>query len=296
MTLLNGSVTALITPCDSSGVVDENALRELIRFQAGTGVVGLFVLGTAGQGPMQDVAERQHLAEVILAEAGDDLQVVVHVGAMPTTSALALAEHAASKGATAISTVPPVYYQPDFRSVRRYYEDVHEAAPGVPLLAYNNLPATGYDLRPDQAIELHRAGIIAGVKQASASVADLHALLRGGVPVWMANAGLNTAAFAMGCEGSISTITNVVPELFVALYDSFQAGDLVRARALQHHIDYAASRLRVPIIGALHAGVELRGLPGLQPRRPLRLPDADELVRIREAVAQLEEAGVGTAA
>lgn len=296
MTLLNGSVTALITPCDASGAPDEDALRTLIRFQATTGVVGLFVLGTAGQGPMYETEERKHLAEVILDEAGDDLQVVVHVGALPTTTAQSLAEHAARSGATALSSVPPVYYQPDFKSVRRYYEDIHEAAPEVPLLAYNNPPSTGYDLRPEQAIELHRAGIIAGVKQASANIPDLHALIVGGVPVYMANAALNTAAFAMGCPGAISTITNVVPELFVALHRAMLERDLERARTLQHHIDYASSRLRVPIIGALHAGVEMRGLPGMSPRRPLRLPDGDELVRVREAVAQLEEAGVGAAA
>jgi len=296
MTLLNGSVTALIMPCDSQGVADEDALRTLIRFQASTGVAGLFVLGTAGQGPMYDVAERQALAEVILDEAGDDLQVVVHVGALPTTNAQALAEHAARSGATAISTVPPVYYQPDYKAVRRYYEDVHEAAPNLPLLAYNNPAATGYDLRPEQAIDMHDAGLIAGVKQASASIPDLHALIKGGVPVWMANASLNTAAFAMGCPGSISTITNVVPELFVALHRAVMDRDLERARELQQRIDYAASRLRNPIIGALHAGVQMRGLPGMEPRRPLRMPEGDELDRVREAVGQLEGAGVSVAA
>lgn len=285
--MLNGSITALTTPCDEHGDVDRGALRELVRFQAGVGIVGLFVLGTAGQGPMFSATERQELAEVILAAAGGDLEVVVHVGSLPTDTAVQLARHAADAGARAISSVPPVYYQPDFESVRRYYAELHEAAPGVPLLAYNNPPATGYDLRPEQAADLLRDGIIHGVKQASASVADLHALLRAGVPVWMANAGLNTAAFAMGAEGSISTITNVVPELFVGLYDAMARADLQAARELQHRIDGAAGRLRVPIIGALHSGLTLRGLPGLAPRRPLRLAEGEELARVQEALDEL---------
>jgi len=40
----------------------------------------------------------------------------------------------------------------------------------------------------------------------------------------------------------------------------------------------------------LHAGATLRNLPGLAPREPLRLPDAEELLRVREALQELEEA------
>lgn len=285
-----GVYTALISPCDASGALDLGAIQALIDFQATTGVSGLFVLGTAGGGPLLERDERRAAARTILEAAQGRLFVIVHVGAVPTTLAVALATEAAELGAPAIAAVPPVYYGPDFRSVRRYYEAIAAAAPSIPLLAYNNPPSTGYDLRPEQSAELHRDGVIAGVKQASTSVADLHALLAAWVPVWIANAGLNTAALAMGARGAISTLTNVVPELFVRLDAAIRAGDLAGARDAQRRIDRASARLRVPTIGALHAGATLRGLPGLAPREPLRLPDADELPRVREALQELEEA------
>ncbi len=289
-TIPGGVYTALISPCDEAGAPDLGALRTLVEFQATTGVRGLFVLGTAGGGPLLDRDERRAAARTILQAAQGRLFVIVHVGALPTSLAVALAAEAVELGAPAIAAVPPVYYGPDFRSVRRYYEAIATAAPGIPLLAYNNPSSTGYDLRPDQSAELYRAGVIAGVKQASTSVADLHALLAAGVPVWIANAGLNTAALAMGAQGAISTLTNVVPELFVRLDAAMRAGDLARARDAQASIDRASARLRVPTIGALHAGATLRNLPGLAPREPLRLPDAEELLRVREALQELEEA------
>jgi dihydrodipicolinate synthase/N-acetylneuraminate lyase len=104
----------------------------------------------------------------------------------------------------------------------------------------------------------------------------------------MANSGLNTAALAMGARGTISTLTNVVPELFVRLQRALRDGDLAAVPDLQLRIDRASAGLRTPIIGALHAGVSLRGLPGGTPREPLRLPDTDELERVRRAVAQVE--------
>ena len=291
MTTVPGGVyTALITPCRDDGSVDTDAIRTLIDFQAGTGVAGLFVLGTAGAGPLLDRSERRAVAEAILDAARDRLFVIVHVGAMPTSVAVELAAEAVEAGAPAVAAVPPTYYQPDFGSVRRYYERIAEAAGGTPLLAYNNPAATGYDLRPEQAAELHRDGLIAGVKQASTSVKDLHALLAAGVPVWMANSGLGTAALTMGARGVISTLTNVVPELFVRLQQAMTDADLARVRDLQSRIDRASAGLRVPIIGALHAGATMRGLPGGAPREPLRLPESDEMGGVRSAIDQLRDA------
>ncbi|MBW3560942.1 MAG: dihydrodipicolinate synthase family protein [Actinobacteria bacterium] len=287
-TELDGVLTALLTPTTTAGEIDLGALDELVGFQSEAGVTGLFVLGTAGQGPMLTVDERRHLAERIVDAAHGRLRVVVHIGALPQSAATDLAVHAVEAGATAISSVPPVYYQPDFPAVRDYYRSIRAAVgDAIPLLAYNNPPATGYDLRPHEAAELHRAGVIAGVKQASASIADLAALLSADVPVWMANAGCNLAAFAMGARGAISTITNVVPKLFLELYEAVQGGRLEDARDLQHRINWTASRLREPTIGALHAACALRGLPAGQPRSPLRMPTAEAVPRIREALDAL---------
>jgi N-acetylneuraminate lyase len=287
---LRGATTALLTPCAEDGTIDLPAIRELVDAQVAGGAVGLFVLGTAGQGPMFSVEERKTLLETIVAAADGRLTIVAHVGVLPTTVAIDLARHAVAAGADAISAVPPVYYRPDFAAARAYYEEIAAVADGRPFLAYNNPPATGFDLRPEQAIALHDAGIIAGVKQASASIPDLHALVEGGVPVWMANADLNLAALAIGAVGTISTITNVTPEPFVGLYRAMADGDLLRARALQQEIDFCASRLRGPTIGALHAGAAMRGWPAGSPRRPLRMPTEAESARIAEAVARVSAA------
>lgn len=282
--LTKGVLTALITPCDSQELPDLGAIRDLIDYQATTGVTGLFVLGTAGQGPMFTAGERMELLETIVDAVAGRLSVVAHIGTMPTAGAVALAEHAAACGADAVSSVPPVYYQPGLLEVADYYRTIKSAVGDTPILAYNNPAATGYDLRPDQAAQLHSEGTISGVKQASAIVTDLHALLAAGVPVWMANASCNTAALSMGAIGTVSTIANVAPEKFAALYDAVQSADLQLARRIQHQIDFIASRLRSPIIGALHEGVSQRGLPGGRPRSPLRLPNDAEGRRIAEAV------------
>lgn len=286
---LNGAITALLTPCDKEGNLQFDAILPMVNAQVDAGVVGLFVLGTAGQGPMLTLDERKILLREILKAADNRIAVIAHVGAMPTCEAVNLAKDAVKAGAYAISSVPPVYYRPDAEAVDIYYETISEASSGVPLLAYNNPSATSYDLRPEQVKRLYEAGTIAGVKQASDSVADLHSLIRAGVPVWMASATLNTAALAMGARGTISTITNVIPELFVALFDAMKVGNLQEARELQSVIDTTAAQLRSPIIGALHAGASLRGLPAGMPRRPLRMPNESEMLAIQKILDQVLE-------
>ena len=155
--------------------------------------------------------------------------------------------------------------------------------PSWPTTTRQRRVSTSGPSRPRSCIA---QGTIAGVKQASTSVADVHALLAAGVPVWIANSTLNTAALAMGARGSISTLTNVVPELFVALYRAI--GDCrprPRARSSRRTSTPLGEGLRHPIIGALHAGATMRGLPGGAPRSPLRLPTAGEMEAIRDVVA-----------
>jgi dihydrodipicolinate synthase/N-acetylneuraminate lyase len=213
------------------------------------------------------------------------LAVVAHIGAAQPEQAVDLARHAEAAGAAAVSSVPPTYYQPDFVVVADYYKRLR-AAVALPLIAYNNPPATGYHLTPEQTTSLFAADVIHGVKQSYPSVAELHALLAAGVRVWAANATLCIDALAMGAFGAISTITNVAPETFVALAEALRRGDLQAARRAQQAVDFIAARLRHPTIGALHAGMSERGLPGLLPRAPLRMPDDAEMRPIREAASR----------
>ena len=70
-TILAARITALITPCSPDGSVDFGAIEPLVSFQRAAGVRGLFVLGTAGGGPLLAAEERAALTRAILAAADD---------------------------------------------------------------------------------------------------------------------------------------------------------------------------------------------------------------------------------
>lgn len=276
-------LTALLTPCDpETGVVDLAALAPLVEAQVTNGVDGLFILGTAGQGPLLSVQERKDVAAEVIRLAGGRIAVVCHVGASTTSDTLELLDAAASCGAAAVASVPPTYYSPDRRTVEEYYGALMERS-SVPVYAYDNPKATGYAFSVGELLDLVEQGL-AGVKVARSDYRYLNALITAGVPTWTANANLNAVGFYAGARGAISTITNLVPELFRTLHEAAARSDLVAANALQARVDDFAAAVRTPIIGGLHYGAHRLGLPAGAPRRPLRMPDDDEQRAIDQAL------------
>lgn len=276
-------LTALLTPCDPhSGAVDLAALAPLVEHQVRHGVDGLFILGTAGQGPLLTAQERKDVAREVVHAAAGRLAVVCHVGAATTDDTLELLDAAVSCGATAVASVPPTYYSPDPRSVREYYATLVERSP-VPVYAYDNPKATGYAFSVPELVDLVGSGL-AGVKVARTDYLFLSSLISAGVPTWTANANLNAVGFYAGARGAISTITNLAPELFRQLAEAAADHDLTTANALQIRVDRFAAAVRAPIIGGLHHGAQRLGLPAGVPRRPLRLPDTAEQLTIDQAL------------
>ena len=275
-------LTALLTPCDASGVVALDDLGALVEHQVAGGVDGLFLLGTAGQGPLLDAAERKAVLRRVVDAAAGRLRIVCHVGGGTTVEGLELLRAAEADGADAIAAVPPVYYSPDARTVDEYYAELIGAT-ALPVYAYDNPKATGYTFTAEQLAGLVAAGL-AGAKVARNDIVYLQALVAAGVPTWTANADLNAAGWAIGASGAISTITNLAPRLFGALRDAHDDGRLDDVRALQQRVSRFATDVRSPIIGGLHHGASLLGLPAGMPRRPLRMPTAAEAASIASAV------------
>ena len=267
-------VTALLTPCHEDGAVDLDAIGPLVEHQVEQGTDGLFVLGTAGQGPLLETTERLAVLERIVAASAGRLAVICHVGAASTETAVRLARHAQACGVAAVASVPPTYYSPDRRTVAEFYLTLIDAV-DLPVYAYDNPKATGYSFSVEELASLTTAGL-AGVKVARSEIVCFQDLLSAGVACWVADAHLNAAALFAGASGSISTITNVAPRLFRELQAAVRSCDIEHARQLQRRIDRFARGVRKPIIGGLHYACTRLGLPAGAPRRPLRLPEDEE--------------------
>jgi dihydrodipicolinate synthase/N-acetylneuraminate lyase len=268
-----GVLTALVTCFGDAGQVDEGALASLIDVQASTGVDGLFVLGTSGEGLLLSVDERMAFTEAAMRLVDSRLPVVVHTGAVDTATAVTLARHAAGCGAQAAASLPPLFFPYTDESHYAHFCRIADSSPDIDHYLYENPERTGYALGTALVTRLVREiPNLRGLKDTGDSLARITTYLAQSDPplVFTGNNLLLLSALVMGAQGAVSTLANAVPELFVALVSAYREGQVGRARELQLTIARLQAALAgFPYVASAKHLLERRGLPGGPTRAPL---------------------------
>ncbi len=167
MTRLGAILTALVTPFDAQGEVNEESFVALIRHLAENGSDGFVVAGTTGEASTLSEREQLGLIGLAVAERPPGKSIIAGTGTNDTRQAVHLTERATELGADAMLSVTPYYNRPSPRGLRRHYEAV-AAATDKPVLLYNIPSRTGTNMSPDLLAELAQIDGIEGVKQANA--------------------------------------------------------------------------------------------------------------------------------
>ena len=277
-----GILPAVVTPLDADERFAERPYEALLAriYQAGSH--GIYVCGQTGEGLLQTVEQRKRVAEVSMAVSPRDKQVIVHVGSHRTADAVELTRHANGLGVAAVSALPPFGPYP-FSEIRAYYEAIAAAAE-VPVLVYYFPEISPAIQKIEQILELLEIPNVAGLKFTDFDLYKMRILKQAGAVVYNGRDEILAAGMLMGADGGIGTFYNVMPELFVAVYDCAQRGDWDGARAAQDKI-VAAIRtiLRFPLFPAIKQILAWSGIdcgPCIRPRVALT---AEQTAALRTA-------------
>ena len=295
MKRFKGIVAAMVTPFNDDESLDEGGLCAVVRFLIERGVHGLFPAGSQGEFYALTADERRRVLEVTLEAAENRVFVMAHVGAMTTREAMALARHAESAGADALSAVTPFFVRPSQEELYRHYVALASAV-GLPVLAYNNPGRTGVNLLPTTVVRLaHDVPNFVGIKDSSGDLTQFVEYIRlcpSGFQAFMGRDSLIFAGLAHGAAGAVAATANVVPELAVSIYDAVEARDFVRGHELQ--------RLLLPLRQAFDLGsfpavvkeaMQIIGLPAGPTRRPVGPLSEEARARLREVLEQVGATG-----
>lgn len=127
---------AMLTPLDTAGEPALGETEKLVELFVKQKLDGVYLLGSTGQGPLLSVSQRQAIAECVVRTAAGRIPVMVHVGAVATEDAIALARHATKIGADSISAVGPIYYRASAEAVFEHFRRIG-AAGGLPFFVYH---------------------------------------------------------------------------------------------------------------------------------------------------------------
>ncbi|MCD6465446.1 4-hydroxy-tetrahydrodipicolinate synthase [Candidatus Bathyarchaeota archaeon] len=290
--LFEGVLSAIITPFDSDGNVDFDALRDVVRFQIEGGVHGFFACGTVGEGVLMSIGQRKDVAEAIVREAKGRVPVIVHVGTTNTSESVELAKHAEQIGAKAVGAVAPFFFKPDVEGLRMHYQSIAEAV-NIPVFVYNIPRMTGFNITAEIFRKLCIIEGVAGIKDSSGNLSQIQEIIETAPkPITVINGAddIFLAVLIAGASAEISGTANVAPELLVEIYESYKEGDLRKALKLQRKLN-ALKRVLYEIgssnVSSIKAALEMRGVKAGVPKKPLRPLSSEELSRLKDKLSAL---------
>jgi 4-hydroxy-tetrahydrodipicolinate synthase len=296
MAEFRGAFTALITPMKDSGEVDYEGFRRLIEFQMAEGIDGIVPLGTTGETPTLDEEEEEPLIKIAVETAGGKIPVVIGTGSNDTKHMVLYTERAKRLGADAALVVTPYYNKPNDEGLFRHFEAA--AAVGIPIIVYNIASRTGRNIQTPLLERIARIPGVIGVKEASGDINQMGDVIRDiaipsrveGREFWVLSGddAMTLPLMALGGDGVISVIANVVPEKVKALSMACLAGDFDRARRIHFELLplIKAAFIETNPIPIKHAA-NMMGLPAGPVRMPLGRLSLGTEEALKNAIAEL---------
>jgi 4-hydroxy-tetrahydrodipicolinate synthase len=274
-------LTAMVTPFDANGHVDQEAAVALMHHLVEHGSDGLVICGTTGEASTLNDDEHLGMIRLAVEEMKGRCTIVAGVGSNDTRHAVHLHERATEIGADALLSVNPYYNRPSRRGIVRHYEEVSRAT-DRPIVLYNIPQRTGSDMPNDLLAELAQIENIVAVKQANA--ANLAKV--DGLRIYAGNDDLLADVLDMGEAGGILVASHLFGEEMRRMADEPE-----RRREIDQELKDVYRDMPVaPLACATKAALHLLGiLPGAAPRLPYVELDESELDVIR---AMLERHGL----
>ncbi|MDH5780528.1 MAG: 4-hydroxy-tetrahydrodipicolinate synthase [Candidatus Bathyarchaeota archaeon] len=238
-----GILPALVTPFTKDGKkLDEERMRNLVNHCIERGVSGVVPCGTTGEFVNLTENEKKKLIDIVVDEVNSRVSVVAGTGASGTNQALKMTRYAKDAGADAALIVTPFYLKPADRGI---YEHFYTIATKVdfPVILYNIPQCTGVWLSWQMVEDLAQIPNIVGLKDSSGELKFILAVLekvRDKINVLCGYDEVVLSALAAGASGAILASANVIPDVWVDVYNSVQKGDLKKARELQYKVQKIA--------------------------------------------------------
>ncbi len=233
--IAHGVFTICPTPFTDSLQVDVDSIATLVEFQIAAGVTGLAILGFLGEAHKLSNAERTLVITAFIKQVGRRVPVWVGVRAHGIAGTVEQARHAEALGAAAVFAAPL-----DGASDAVLFDFYRELAASVaiPVVIHDFPDSFGTEIKAEVVARLGREGGVHMIKleepPVTPKISRILDLAEGSMKVF---GGLGGVYFLEELQrGAVGTMTGFAfPEILVAIYERYAAGDLAAAAAIFDH-------------------------------------------------------------
>jgi len=292
--LWKGTFTAIVTPFQGDGSLDEPSLRSLVDRQVEGGVDGLVPCGTTGESATLSTEEKLRVIEVVREQCEGRVRVLAGAGGNSTSDVVALAKEIDHIGVDGILVVVPYYNKPTQEGLYQHFSTVADCLQ-APVVMYNVPGRTSANMTGATALRLAEHGNIVATKEASGSLAQVMEIIQDAPPGFSILSGeddLTLPIIALGGHGVVSVVSNEAPALMSDMVRLALDGKMADAKALHYDL---LGLIRLNFIETnpipVKAALALMGLIHEEYRLPLtRISEANrERLHVELAGLQLVE-------
>ena len=232
---IKGVIVPMLTPLNPDETVDIGSLRRLVNHLIDSGVHGIWASGTTGEFANLPDSERIKGIEAAVDEVAGRVPVIGNISSTSTKMSVELAREVSEIGLDGIALTPPYYYPDSQDELIDHYRHVHDRV-GLPLWVYNIPQTVKTAVDPGTISTLAAEGTVVGVKDSSGAgelLAHLNILCDQGEISLLRFLGTVfriTSASAVGVNGVIPGIANLVPNVCARGWEAGEAGDADVAR------------------------------------------------------------------
>jgi 4-hydroxy-tetrahydrodipicolinate synthase len=237
---LRGIIPPLVTPLLDRDSLDVAGLERLIEHVLAGGVHGLFILGTTGEAPSLSHRLRHELIERVCGRVKRRVPVLVGITDTCFTESVNMACKAKDAGADAVVLAPPYYFPAGQPELLEYLKHLVSELP-LPLFLYNMPRYTKAVFEPQTVRAAADIRGVVGLKDSSGNMSYFHQLQsqlsdHPDFSLLMGPEELLAEAVLLGAHGGVCGGANLIPRLYVDLYNAARSKDVQTMQALHNKV------------------------------------------------------------
>ena len=265
-----GIIPPMVTPLKEWDTLDQDGMVRLIDHILSGGVHGLFLLGTTGEAPSLSHRLRKEIIQRALDQIKERIPVLVGITDTSFDESINLAEYAAEKGASAVVLAPPYYFPAGQLELLEYLEHLVPRLP-LPLFLYNMPTHTKLFFEPETVKAASEIPGVIGLKDSSANMVYFRQLQQifkdlNDFRLFIGPEELLGETLVLGGHGGVCGGGNLIPELYVELYEKSIEGDFKKMGILHERIMqisttiYSVGKYKSSYLKGLKCSLTLMGI------------------------------------
>ena len=232
---LEGILSALVTPLTKDFEIDEEKLRAHVKYQIDNGITGIVMMGGTGEYAALSAAQRKRAVELAVEAAEKRVPVVAGVLEPGYGECVASCKAFEKAGADALLVLTPYYLSPSQAGILDYFQRIDKIV-SVPVILYNIPYRTSVNMLPETVEKIvDTCPHVVGIKECSPDLGQNIDLIRrvgNRISILSGEEFLAVSVLSYGARGGIIATTNVLPNVWVQLYEYVKNGQEDKANKL----------------------------------------------------------------